>query len=227
MRVFAVLAVLLAAGLGAPTAAQSSPPLETARVQIKWPSERSFAAGERVSVKVVSRRHPARVALVRTTARGHVMRTVARRTLRDGTLRATLSKLGRYALRVTVGGRRWQREITVSCARMTGDRAELRVATATVRAGEALPYEVVNASTGCITIGVGYAFERLQPDGTWAPVLPYGIFPALGIKLSPGTAYAKRATVPADAPPGSYRLLDDAFGAPARINLVAPFEVVP
>ena len=42
--------------------------------------------------------------------------------------------------------------------------------------------------------------------------------------LRPGQSYAKQAVIPADATPGTYRVLDAAYGS-GTINLAAQFEV--
>ena len=71
----AVAAVLLL-----PAAAQA------AGSKVTWPEQRTYAPGETMSVKVVSTER-VRAALVRESASGKVMRTVARRMLRTGTFR--------------------------------------------------------------------------------------------------------------------------------------------
>jgi hypothetical protein len=229
MRLVLALAVVLLL----PTTAHAAGP------KITWPEQRSFAPGETISVKVASTAR-VRVALVRESGSGKVLRTVARRTLRHGTFTAAAPRAGRYSLRVGTRAR----AITVAapsqpvssgplppvedpqlpaCARPTGDRAELRLGAASVPAGGTLPLQVVNTSTGCLTLGVGYSFERLH-DGVWVAVPSNQMFITLAVLLAPGETYAKPAVVPADAVPGTYRVLDSAYGA-APVPLVAQFEV--
>jgi hypothetical protein len=136
----------------------------------------------------------------------------------------TAPKPGRYALRA---GRR-ERAITVAAAeprpcRPDGDSAELRLGLTSVAPGGTLPLEVVNTSKGCLTLGVGYAFERLQ-DGAWVRVPSNQVFITLAVILRPGERYAKQAIVPADAAPGTYRVVDAAYGS-RTIDLAAQFEV--
>ena len=50
------------------------------------------------------------------------------------------------------------------------------------------------------------------------------VFVTLAVLLPPGGTYAKQAVVPADAVPGTYRVLDSAFGA-TSIKLAAQFDV--
>jgi hypothetical protein len=228
------LVLALAAVLLIPTAAA-----QAAGPKVTWPEQRSYEPGEKISVKVKSST-PVRAALVRESASGKVMRTIARRTLRSGTFKAKAPAAGRYSLRV---GKR-ERDITVAApdtpvssgplppaepfepCRPDGDTAELRLGATSVKPGGTLPLEVVNTSGSCLTLGVGYSFERLQPDGSWVTVPSNQIFITLAVILSPGQTYAKQAVVPADAAPGTYRVVDQAYGS-GTINLAAQFEVAP
>jgi len=225
------LLLALAAVLLLPTAAQAAGP------KVTWPQQRTYAPGETISVKVSSSK-PVRAALVRESASGKVMRTVARRMLRSGTFKAKAPGAGRYSLRV---GKR-ERDIAVAApdtpvssgplppaepfepCRPDGDTAELRLSATSAPAGGTLPLEVVNTSASCLTLGVGYSFERLLADGTWAAVPSNQIFITVAVILRPGQSYAKQAVIPADATPGTYRVLDAAYGS-GTINLAAQFEV--
>ena len=109
--------------------------------------------------------------------------------------------------------------------RPDGDRAELRLGATSVKAGGALPFAVVNTSTGCLTLGVSYGFERLLPDGTWAVVPSNQAFIMIAVMLRAGESYAKQALVPADLAPGTYRVVDSAYGS-GKIDLAAQFEVI-
>ncbi len=224
-----VILIAIAAVLALPTAAQAS-------LKVTWPQQRTYAPGETLSVKVVSTK-PVRAALVRESASGKVMRTVARRTLRRGTFSATVPATGRYSLRI--GNR--ARSVTVAssppsaklpappgppCSTATGDRAELRLATATVRAGDTLHFAVVNTSAGCLFGGAAYTLERLLPDGSWLVLNRDMPFPAIAFILAAGTKLDKQAPIPADAAPGSYRVTDSLTGAAGAIPVFAAFEVV-
>jgi hypothetical protein len=231
------LVLALAAVLLMPTAAQAAGP------KVTWPQQRSFAPGETISVKVASKER-VRAALVRESASGKVMRTVARRTLRTGTFRATAPSAGRYSLRV--GPR--ERDITVAspttpvsspplppatepqlpqCIHATADRAELRLSATSVAAGGTLPFEVVNTSSGCLHLGLPYGFERLSPAGTWVDAPTDYMFALPMVLLGPGQSFGKQAKVPAGFTPGTYRVVDHAFGAAGRIDLAAQFDVTP
>jgi len=211
------LLLALAAVLLLPTAAEAAGP------KITWPEQRTYAPGEKLTVKVVSSK-PVQVSLVRQSERGKVLRTIARRTLRRGTFSARLPQPGRYSLRV--GSRHRDFKVGRACPTPAGDRAELRLGAAAVRAGETLAAEVVNTSRGCVMGGAGYLFERLQPDGSWARVPTNLVFVAVGLPIQAGKSQAKPVPIPADFVPGSYRLRDTVFGAKGRIDLTAPFEVV-
>lgn len=229
-----VIVLALAAVLALPAAAQAS-------LKVTWPQQRTYAPGETLAVKVVSSK-PVRAALVRESARGKVMRTVARRTLRRGTFSAAVPTAGRYSLRIANRAR----VVSVvapappppppatplpvplpptSCYVPTGDRAELRLGATTVQPGGTLPFELVNTSTECLMAGVGYAFERRLEDGTWTPVRTNQIFITIGILVPAGTSYAKTAQIPGDFAPGTYRLLDHVSGS-GSIPLAAEFQVV-
>ena len=60
--------------------------------------------------------------------------------------------------------------------------------------------------------------------GTWVAVASNQMFILVGVLLGPGETYAKQAVVPADAVPGTYRVLDTVSGA-VSIPLAAQFEV--
>ncbi len=222
------LLLALAAVLLLPTAAQAAGP------KVTWPQQRTYAPGETITVKVSSSK-PVRAALVRESASGKVTRTIARRMLRSGTFKATAPAAGRYSLRV---GKR-ERDIAVAApdtpvssgplppaepCRPDGDTAELRLGATSAPAGGTLPLEVVNTSASCLMLGVSYSFERLMPDGAWAAVPSNQVFITIGVMLRPGQRYAKQAVIPADATPGTYRVLDAAYGS-GTINLAAQFEV--
>lgn len=231
-----VLLLALAAVLALPAAAQAS-------LRITWPQQRTYAPGETLTVKVVSSK-PVRAALVRESASGKVMRTVARRTLRRGMFSAAVPAAGRYSLRIA----KRARTVTVaapappdpppadplpappsptSCYAPSGDRAELHLSATTVQPGATLPFELVNTSAACLLTGVGYAFERRLEDGTWEPVPTDQDFILLGVLVPAGTSYARTARIPADFAPGIYRLLDSASGNGENIPVAAEFEVVP
>jgi hypothetical protein len=231
MRWLAAICFLL---LAAPASAAAKPPdkatLKREGVRLRWPATTTMAAGDVIEVPVKSKRR--RVTLSLTTNG----RVVARRTLRNGTFRATLGGPGTYALRLVVGKRRYRSQITVPappappppapCWKATGTSATLGLSTSTARAGDTLTIAITNTSDGCLFTGVGYQIEQLQPDGSWTLANPGQIFITLAVIVRPGETYTKPATVPAGLPPGRYRVSDAAFGA-HNIPLIAPFEIVP
>ena len=74
-----------------------------ARADIAWPKATRFDKGDRVSIGVDFERR-ARVSLVRLSAQGKPLRTLARCTMRKGTFSAELTRFGKFELRVV--GRR-------------------------------------------------------------------------------------------------------------------------
>jgi hypothetical protein len=197
--------------------------------RVTWPDAREYQPGETIRVKVASK-NATNVVFMRESAAGKVMRVIARRTVRRATVSLPIGKPGRYALRVGSATRRYN--AGTLCARSDGDKAELRLDATSVRAGDSLPYRIVNASTnlGCFTAGVGYLLERLLTDGTWTPVNPGQLFIAVGIPVAPWQPFAKQAPIPADAVPGTYRIQEHVSrqvprAAGERIDLTAQFEV--
>lgn len=222
-----VLGILIAAALALPAAANAS-------IKVTWPEQRTYVRGEKLSVKVVSTKL-VRAVLVRQDASGRVTRVIARRILRKGTF--TASAAGRYALKV---GTRSRTIMVVAsppsapgtsaperACTMTGDRVELRLSTTTVHAGDELPFALANTSAGCLMGGDGASFERKAADGTWTPVHTDQIFSAVGVFIYAGESYAKTVRVPADAGPGTYRVLDSVVNRGGTIPVVAEFEVLP
>ena len=233
MRWLAAICFLL---LAAPASAAAKPPdkaaLKREGVRLRWPAT-TMAAGDVIDVPVRSKRRRVTLSL---TADGRI---VARRTLRNGTFRATLGGPGTYTLRLVVGKRRYSsrdhrprpaRSATAgaaaACWQATGTSASLGLSTSTARAGDTLTIAITNTSDGCLFTGVGYRIEQLQPDGSWTLANPDQIFITLAVIVRPGETYTKPATVPAGLPPGRYRVSDAAFGA-HNIPLIAPFEIVP
>ena len=230
----ALLLLTVAAALALPAAAQAS-------LKVTWPEQRTYAPGEIMKLRVVSSER-VRVAFVRVTANGKVMRTLWRRTLSAGTRTAIAWKPGHYELRVAAR----TRSVTVAAAPVQspsaplpidpgtfptctgqGDSAELRLSATTIRAGETLPFDLVNTSTGCETAGVGYSFERRLADGSFETIPLNLLFPALAVFLPAGTTYAKSAPIPADFAPGGYRLLDSVSGASGQIRVAVEFDSDP
>ena len=81
-----------------------------------------------------------------------------------------------------------------------------------------------------MTGGDGWAIDRLMPDGTWSLVGPSGPTTLAGRVVAPWAPFNKRAQVPADAAPGTYRLRDgvhrrDPGSLPEALPLTAQFEV--
>jgi hypothetical protein len=222
--VLRALLATFAVALALSAAAQAS-------VKVTWPQQRTYAPGEALTVKVAADK-AVRVALVRESASGRVMRTISRRTLRTGSFSAAAPTAGRYALRV--GNR--SRTVSIaapvaslpltppptdptSCVQPDVATAALRLSTTTVRAGDELPYELVNQGPGCLVAGLAYSFEHQLPDGSWVAAKPDLMFAAIAVLIDVGGSFAKQAQIPADAEPGAYHLLD--------AGVAAPFDVTP
>jgi hypothetical protein len=174
-----------------------------------------------------------RLALIKVRSDGTPLRAIARRTLRRGTVRFTLSEPGTYQVRVVIGQRHYWSWLEVSaCGIVVGDRAELRLDAATARPGGILGYRIVNTSAaGYITAGRGYVVERLLPDGSWARAAGPGGITLEGYLFPPGQEFAKQAALPAELPVGHYRLLDTVSAqttpeGPTELRLTAEFDVV-
>jgi hypothetical protein len=204
------------------------PGKSVAGVKLGWPADVNVLGGSKVSVTVRSSHRRTQLALLRVDERGTPTRALARRTLRSGTFTATVpNDTAHLMLRATIAGKRYWTWITsiapvsspVNPAPMpafpchpppsSGPAAvELRLGATTLSPGGSLPYSVVNTGQRCQTAGAPYAWQLQQPDGSWQTIqLPWA-FPMFGIMLPPGASYAKTAQVPADAAPGTYRLLD-------------------
>lgn len=236
LGVLRALGILIAAALVLPAAANAS-------TKVTWPELRTYAPGEKLTVKVVSTK-PIRAVLVRRNASGKATRVIARRVLRKGTFSAAAPTAGRYALKI---GTR-SRTLTVvappsaprpgmpataapgkddPCWRANGDRAELHQLATAVRRGDTLPFELVNTGAGCLFTGAGYSFQRQASDGTWLDYPTGQFFIGAAFVLRAGQSFAKSAQIPADAEPGHYRLLDSVSSAAGWIPLSAEFDVLP
>jgi hypothetical protein len=95
----------------------------------------------------------------------------------------------------------------------------LELGAATVPAGGKLPYTVVNTGTGCLSTGVGYRLERQEADGSFTLVNANQVFITIGLLLGPGGRYPGTASIPADAPPGTYWLTHESS---ATFEVTAP-----
>ncbi|MDA0167315.1 hypothetical protein OM076_44050 [Solirubrobacter ginsenosidimutans] len=208
------LIVILAAALALPAAAQASP------VKITWPGADGYEPGQRFEMKIASTER-VRVALVRESTSGKIIRTISRRTLRSGTFIAAMPEMGSYSLRVTAGQRRWRHRLFANyanCPLAKASNTALRLAATSVSRGGTLDYDFVNTGKGCSLTGASYSLERQLADGTWTHVSLPWVFPAIGYPVGPGKTFHKRARVPDDAEPGAYRLLDAGVAAPFTVT---------
>jgi hypothetical protein len=84
--------------------------------------------------------------------------------------------------------------------------ALLSLGATAVRPGEELSYSIRNIGGTPIQFGGDYMLERRADDGEWV-VCPNPMWvAAFGCVLRPGDARQLSARIPADAPPGRYRL---------------------
>lgn len=217
-------------------AAQAAP-----SVKVTWPSERQVAPGERIAVTVASKR-TVRVSVVRTNAAGKPIATVARRSLKRGTLSATLERAGTYAVRVGARSRTLRVVAppatpappptsvapllgpvmidSADCARATNPTLTVQPIAAPVTVGTSFSYFVQSTSDGCIVMGLNHGLEHLEADGTWKPVPWEIVFPAIAVLIQPGATQQRGVHIPADATPGRYRIVQPLAAEPA------PFDVV-
>lgn len=89
----------------------------------------------------------------------------------------------------------------------TGNRfaATLEVLSLDVRPGDTLLYRINNTGFIELICGVGYRLERKTADG-WILMNPGMAFQAIGLSVLPDENRELRAMIPADAPPGLYRI---------------------
>lgn len=192
-------------------------PAQAASTKVTWPEARRYGPGEQIAVSVQGDRK-VNVSVLRVSASGKVMETVARRTLKRGSVTATLKRAGTYSVRVD----RRQRKLKVVTA-TSGDPAppmttpgdcttppavELRLSADRVTRGEVLKYSIVNASGGCITSGAGFQLEHQQADGTWRQAPWQLLFPLYAVMIPAGGEFAKNVSIPSDAPLGMYRIIE-------------------
>ena len=199
------------------------PPAPTvAGVHVRWPAATTLAPGAQVRVIVHSHRRRAVLSLVRVDGRGTPTRAIARRTLRNGTFTATLPGDSgvTYALRATIARKRYWSWISTpapappappTCPSDSAPIARLSLGAASVARGGTLPYKVINLGKACITEGAPYLLDHQEGDGSWT-TLPPPPFPMYAVLVPPGTSYDKQASIPADAPAGTYRLEDPQVG---------------
>jgi len=227
------VALLLLLGV-APGSALAKPPnrdvLRAEGVRVNWPATGTLSAGQRLTVKVESRRARVRLVLFRADAQGHVMRTLARRTLRKGTFSPVLPlHVGaRYGLRLAVAGHRYTSFITTSCPPAGQSGVELRLSALQGRSGDTLTLSMANTGANCLMYGYGYRWERMQADGTWQDVPAPTIMaaPSIGLSLGPDSIETEPVLVWPGSP-GQYRL-SKAFNAFGVVTVAtAPFEIVP
>jgi hypothetical protein len=95
---------------------------------------------------------------------------------------------------------------------------QVRVDSQTLTLGGTLDYAIV-AGSQCVTAGAGYTWQRQLADGTWE-ALPAPPFPSYAVLLKPRGTFAKSAVLPADAGPGTYRLVDQVSVGAVPVDLV-------
>jgi hypothetical protein len=196
-------------------------PAQAATTKVTWPEAREYRAGEQIKVTVKGDR-TVRVAVLRVSSSGKVMRALTRKTLKRGTVTATLARAGTYEVRVA------RRERTVravnvaasppvaeppaaspppNCPWATAATLEATLGADRVQRGQHLPFTIKNLSETCLSMGGTYALEYHQGDGAWKPV-PWPIaFPAMLWTLERGATSPSSVHIPADAPLGTYRIL--------------------
>jgi hypothetical protein len=251
MRRIALVAALMPLVIAAPARAAlppAHPPAKkVAGVRVSWPPLTTVKAGTIVGVKVSSAHRRSQLSLLRVDAAGRPVRALFRDTLLSGTFSVTIPPApagARYELRLEVAGKRYWSWLTTPTATpvlaapvmipapqpepqtCTSGPAvgELRIANTSVAPGGLLSYMLVNTGTTCLWAGPSWALERQLGDGSWTAVETDAVFTTEVQQLRPGAAYSKQAMVPADAPPGSYRLIDKLLGD-GRLNFAVPFTV--
>jgi hypothetical protein len=185
------------------SAAHAAPPQRVAGVKLTWPSRSVFKPGERVSLRVRSEHRRAQVALLSGN------QVLARKTLRNGTFRATLPSSNRtYRLRATVAGRSFTRTLTtVTC---TGTGGVLSSPSQMAAPGATIDWIVNNNGPGCLTLQPSaLRFGWTGPDGQ-------------AVELNPCNGDVKRPDVPSMCMPALPPLLDLAVGETHTISYHVP-----
>jgi hypothetical protein len=206
-------------------------PAQAAPAKVTWPGQSTYKPGDTVAVTVKADRK-VKVAVLRVARSGKVMGAVTRRTLKAGTVKATLAAAGTYAVRVgarertlrVVGPAPPVQDGTVDapCTPATVPTVEPILSTTTLRAGERVAYQLLNTSDGCLSYGLAYDLQLRQPDGTWArpPFSQTFIMPMLA--LPKGAVATKHLAISADAPLGTYRLIEPRASVFPEFDVVAP-----
>ncbi|MDA0173487.1 hypothetical protein OJ998_30565 [Solirubrobacter taibaiensis] len=194
-------------------------PAQAAATKVTWPEARPYGAGEQIAISVKGDRK-VKVSVLRVSASGKVMSSVVRRTLKRGSVTATLARAGTYAVRVD----RRERTLKVvaasspappppatppqfDCIHAENVSLEATLSADRVQRGQTLPFSIRNTSDGCVTMGVGYQLEYQSGDGQWKPVPWPLIFPTIAVILQKGGVYPNGVHIPADAPLALYRLV--------------------
>jgi hypothetical protein len=207
-------------------------PAQAAATKVTWPANKDHRPGEQIAV-VVKADHAVKVSVLRVTDAGKVMSTVARKSLKSGTVTATLANAGSYSLRVQDGNRVRTRALKVVAPTPTVDNGcgdahaivpsvQPTLSATTVHPGQTLRYSILNTSVGCVSVGLPYRIEWQQPDGNWK-IDPWGLqaFPLPAFVLGTAKAFDKLISVPADAAPGHYRLVEPLASIFPEFDVVA------
>jgi hypothetical protein len=106
--------------------------------------------------------------------------------------------------------------------------AVIELGTATARPGEPLGYRIVNTGAVPLICGLPYRLERETSSG-WILMNPGMAFRLMGFGVAPGLSHGLRAAIPADAPPGRYRISASVTSdhAAGTIHTSALFDVRP
>ena len=104
--------------------------------------------------------------------------------------------------------------------------AAMEVVSPDVRAGELVPYRIINTGTVDLICGLPYRLER-QTDNVWLPMNAGMPFRLIGFGVSPGHYRELQARVPNDAPTGLYRLIASVGSdhVSGRVEVSAHFSV--
>ena len=110
-------------------------------------------------------------------------------------------------------------DVSVCLGPTTSAGAQIQLGATSVPAGGTLPYKLLNGGTGCLGTGVGFTLEHQEADGTFTRVtLPY-MFIAIGLMIPPRGSRDFSATIPADAPAGTYRITHEGSSATFEVTL--------
>jgi len=191
-----------------------------------------------------ARRHH-RLAIVTLTRRGDhgsPSTLLARSTYAGGVFSAQIppARDGTYVLRVQVVDPHvrlraftevtfevsFDEPVSAACGELPDDvSAELDVSSSKPRPGGTVSFSLANTGPGCLTTGYGFVWQ-VSRAGAWVDVPLNLVVPTTVVSLPPGSALSDTFTVPANTPPGHYRVVKHFRAAGVDEDIAVELDVV-